>query len=93
MFLLICFYDNTTTDEMGLWKTIELLACIFAHRKSDIDADDIRNKTIQVAGEQKSNIKRMKKERVCGAVSEISKYKVFFGYNVMYVMLGDMQIV
>lgn len=63
---------------MGLGKTIELIACIFAHRKLDSQADDIREKTMQVVGDHKPKIKRMKRDRiecVCGAVSESSKYR------------------
>ncbi|CAI9271011.1 unnamed protein product [Lactuca saligna] len=46
---------------------------LVALRKSDIHVDDIRNKTIQVAGEKKSNIKRMKKDCVWGAAIGIKK--------------------
>ncbi|KAA8533961.1 hypothetical protein F0562_031478 [Nyssa sinensis] len=65
-------------DEMGLGKTVELLACIFAHRKSASEVGNICDNIMQVTGDQKTNLKRVKRERVeciCGAVSESSRYK------------------
>lgn len=66
------------TDEMGLGKTVELLACIFAHRKPASDDDILISTALEVTGDQKVNLKRLKRERVeciCGAVSESRKYK------------------
>lgn len=63
------------TDEMGLGKTVELLACIFSHRKSASEDDIFIDSQSEL---QKSNIKRLKRERVeciCGAVSESRKYE------------------
>ena len=58
---------------MGLGKTVELLACIFAHsRPSSIGLSISQNKT------EMAQIKRQKVERVecvCGAASESSAYK------------------
>lgn len=58
---------------MGLGKTVELLACIFAHRKPvSIGFSISQNKT------EMGQIKRQKVERVeciCGAASESSAYK------------------
>ncbi|XP_043698641.1 E3 ubiquitin-protein ligase SHPRH-like [Telopea speciosissima] len=65
-------------DEMGLGKTVELLACIFAHRKSSSEGGVVLENEMQVTGEQRNNLKRLKRERVecvCGAVSESAKYK------------------
>ncbi|GJV92798.1 E3 ubiquitin protein ligase SHPRH [Tanacetum coccineum] len=63
-----CGSDN----EMGLGKTIELLACVFAHKKSNDG-----NEMMQMIGENTPKIKIVKRERVeCvyGAVSESSWY-------------------
>ncbi|KAF8397100.1 hypothetical protein HHK36_016007 [Tetracentron sinense] len=65
-------------DEMGLGKTIELLACIFAHRKPPSEGVISFDNEMRVTGDQRSNLKRLKRERVectCGAVSESVKYK------------------
>jgi E3 ubiquitin-protein ligase SHPRH len=57
---------------MGLGKTVELLACIFAHRRPiSLDFSVFQNKT------EMDQIKRQKVERVeciCGAASESSAY-------------------
>jgi len=56
---------------MGLGKTVELLACIFAHHKATSEDDDTE---MQVT----SSLNRVKRERVecvCGAVTESYKYK------------------
>lgn len=68
----------TSTDEMGLGKTVELLACIFAHRKSASEDGIFINTESEVPSHQKSDLKRLKRERVeciCGAVNESRKYK------------------
>jgi E3 ubiquitin-protein ligase SHPRH len=66
----------TSADEMGLGKTVELLACIFAHPKSASEDGIFINTESEV--HQKSNLKRLKRERVeciCGAVNESRKYE------------------
>ncbi|XP_030929365.1 E3 ubiquitin-protein ligase SHPRH-like [Quercus lobata] len=63
---------------MGLGKTVELLACIFAHRKSASECGIFANTEVQFPGHQKINLKRLKRELVeciCGAISESRKYK------------------
>ena len=63
---------------MGLGKTVELLACILAHRKSTSDDGSVVAPTCQNTGNQKINLKRLKRERVecvCGAVSDSYKYR------------------
>lgn len=62
---------------MGLGKTVELLACIFSHRKPDEDEISVSNGS-SVTDDWKTGSKRLKRERVeciCGAVSESRKYK------------------
>lgn len=62
---------------MGLGKTIELLACIFAHRMSTSEGGNIDN-VMEITENQKCILKRLKRERIeciCGAVSESSRYK------------------
>lgn len=62
---------------MGLGKTVELLACIFAHRMSSSVVADCSYK-LQVEGGQNNHFKRLKRERVecvCGAVTESHRYK------------------
>lgn len=63
---------------MGLGKTVELLACIFAHRKLASENDILVNTALQTAQVQKIKIKRLKRDRIeciCGAVSESPRYK------------------
>lgn len=65
-------------DEMGLGKTVELLACILAHQKPTSDDGSVVAPTWQNTGNQKINLKRLKRERVecvCGAVSDSYKYR------------------
>ncbi|XP_058110678.1 uncharacterized protein LOC131253624 isoform X2 [Magnolia sinica] len=65
-------------DEMGLGKTVELLACIFAHRKSSSEDGLLSDKEIRDSEILRSNIRRVKRERVeciCGAVTESPKYR------------------
>lgn len=62
---------------MGLGKTIELLACIFAHRKPSSEDAVLTDDGIRDTGSHKSTMKRLKRERVeciCGAVTESPKY-------------------
>lgn len=66
------------TDEMGMGKTVELLACIFAHQKSADEDPIFADAEFQDAEDLKINLKRLKRERVeciCGAVSESSRYR------------------
>lgn len=63
---------------MGLGKTVELLACILAHRKSTSDGDACVFTKWQDTEDQKVNLKRLKRERVeciCGAVSDSYRYR------------------
>ncbi|KAM1069775.1 hypothetical protein ACFX13_001692 [Malus domestica] len=64
-------------DEMGMGKTVELLACIFAHPKSADEDNIFADSESQATEDQKINLKRLKRERVecvCGAVSENMSY-------------------
>ncbi|CAM8967753.1 unnamed protein product [Rhodiola kirilowii] len=64
-------------DEMGLGKTVELLACIFCNRNSSREVFSASN-IIKVTEEQKSSLRRVKKERiecVCGSVTESPRYE------------------
>lgn len=62
---------------MGLGKTLELLACIMAHRRPSLEAGFVyNNHSHDIEAEVK--IKRQKWERVeciCGAASESSRYR------------------
>lgn len=63
---------------MGLGKTVELLACIFAHRKTASEGSIFIDTELQAARDLKMNLKRLKRERVeciCGSVSESRKYE------------------
>lgn len=64
---------------MGLGKTIELLACILSHRMSVFEgAKGFDNESQQLVGDQRTEFKRLRRERVecvCGAVSENHRYK------------------
>lgn len=63
---------------MGLGKTVELLACIFSHRKSMSDGITISEILTHTLESRRKDLKRVKIERVeciCGAVSESPKYK------------------
>lgn len=58
-------------------KTVELLACIFAHPKSADEDNIFADSESQATEDQKINLKRLKRERVecvCGAVSENMSY-------------------
>lgn len=66
------------TDEMGMGKTVELLACIFAHQKSEDEDPILADAEIQDTKDLKINLKRLKRERVeciCGAVSDSGRYR------------------
>lgn len=59
---------------MGLGKTVELLACILAHRKQTLDECVTDDDSEQIG----SHIRRQKRERVeciCGAATESQKYE------------------
>lgn len=59
-------------------KTVELLACIFSHQKSESEDGVLADDLLPVTADHKANLKRLKRERVecaCGAVSESRKYK------------------
>lgn len=59
---------------MGLGKTVELLACIFAHRKAASEESLFLDTEMQTT----KCLRRLKRERVecvCGAVSENLRYK------------------
>lgn len=63
---------------MGLGKTVELLTCIFAHRKTASEDSIFVETELQATRDLKMNLKRLKRERVeciCGSVSESHKYK------------------
>lgn len=63
---------------MGLGKTVEVLACIFAHQKSVSEVDHLADDVLQDSKDKRNNIRRMKRERVecvCGDVSESSMYE------------------
>uniref|UniRef100_A0A2P2MDD6 E3 ubiquitin-protein ligase SHPRH n=1 Tax=Rhizophora mucronata TaxID=61149 RepID=A0A2P2MDD6_RHIMU len=71
-------FGGILADEMGLGKTVELLACIFAHQRSASEGDVFVDISSEGIGDQKINLKRLKRERIectCGAVSESYKYK------------------
>lgn len=60
---------------MGLGKTVELLACIFAHQMSSLETS---HSEIQAEGNKRIVLKRLKRERVeceCGALSESYDYE------------------
>jgi len=63
---------------MGLGKTVELLSCIFTHRRSASGSDILFDLDPQINVDQKVTLKRVKRDRVeciCGAVSESLKYE------------------
>ncbi|PQQ10845.1 hypothetical protein Pyn_34388 [Prunus yedoensis var. nudiflora] len=71
-------FGGILADEMGMGKTVELLACIFAHRKSADEDNMFADSESQATEDLKVNLKRLKRERVeciCGAVSENRSYK------------------
>ncbi|XP_021866581.1 uncharacterized protein [Spinacia oleracea] len=65
-------------DEMGMGKTVELLACILAHRKSLPEQGCCPGGKSDNTETEKTRLKRLKRERVecvCGALSESYKYE------------------
>ncbi|KAL2926006.1 E3 ubiquitin-protein ligase SHPRH [Bienertia sinuspersici] len=69
--------NSVEQNEMGLGKTVELLACVFAHRKSSSEHSSSENISDGTEME-KMRLKRQKRERVecvCGALSESYKYE------------------
>ncbi|KAK9741867.1 hypothetical protein RND81_03G134600 [Saponaria officinalis] len=62
---------------MGLGKTVELLACVFAHRKSSSEDSSSSENTSDSCLIEKISLKRVKRERVeciCGALTESYRY-------------------
>lgn len=71
-------FGGILADEMGMGKTVELLACIFSHQKSESEDGVLVDDLLPVTADHKASLKRLKRERVecaCGAVSESRKYK------------------
>ncbi|QCE00806.1 E3 ubiquitin-protein ligase SHPRH [Vigna unguiculata] len=71
-------FGGILADEMGLGKTVELLSCIFTHRRSASGSDILFDLDPQINVDQKVTLKRVKRDRVeciCGAVSESLKYE------------------
>lgn len=63
---------------MGLGKTVELLACVFAHQMPSSELLGLPHIEIHMEENKSSNLRRLKRERVeciCGAVSESIRYK------------------
>ncbi|GAB4832074.1 hypothetical protein Ancab_006094 [Ancistrocladus abbreviatus] len=63
---------------MGLGKTVELLACVFAHRKLAPKGGSSLENTSESPINQNIRINRVKRERIectCGAVTESVKYQ------------------
>lgn len=59
---------------MGLGKTVEVLACILAHRASE----EIMSKVMDTANRLRANLMKFKRDRVecsCGATQEDEFYK------------------
>lgn len=79
MVLAACaIFNHQIADEMGLGKTVELLSCVFAHRMSSSEAFGLPHSEMQADGQKRSNLRRLKRERVeciCGAFTESIKYK------------------
>ncbi|VFQ99538.1 unnamed protein product [Cuscuta campestris] len=64
-------------EEMGLGKTVELLACVFAHQVTSTAIGSLSN-SAEVQGDMRKDLKRLKRERVecvCGSVSESIRYE------------------
>ncbi|GAB2216917.1 hypothetical protein Drorol1_Dr00000067 [Drosera rotundifolia] len=73
-----CVFGGILADEMGMGKTVELLACVFANRKLSSVGGTHSDSGIDSTLNQKLRIRRVKRERVeciCGAVSESSRYE------------------
>jgi len=63
---------------MGLGKTVELLACVFAHRKLSSDCNSSSGGVSDSSMSEQISLRRVKRERVeciCGALTESYKYK------------------
>ena len=76
MFMLVL--SIFIADEMGMGKTVELLACILAHRKSSSEQGCCSRGITDITEKEKTRINRLKRERVecvCGALSESYKYE------------------
>ncbi|KAL9249583.1 E3 ubiquitin-protein ligase SHPRH-like protein [Drosera capensis] len=73
-----CVFGGILADEMGMGKTVELLACVFANRMLSSVGGTHSDNGIDSTLNQKLRIRRVKRERVeciCGAVSESSRYE------------------
>ncbi|XP_021758247.1 E3 ubiquitin-protein ligase SHPRH-like isoform X1 [Chenopodium quinoa] len=71
-------FGGILADEMGMGKTVELLACILAHRKSSSEQGYCFRGITDITEKEKTRINRLKRERVecvCGALSESYKYE------------------
>jgi len=60
---------------MGLGKTVELLACIFTHRRLSLQDGVIPEEDIQDIKSQLNKRRQERVECICGAASENPRYK------------------